>query len=134
MLKRDEGTMGLYKCIKQHLSKNEVTLREYMYEPGEIDFLFKDPGEDFIQIGTYRRAFVGDMQEQLNKAHGGDLMRQYATQKTTPVDRSIVYRTEKIYIKQNIFKQFHEYILSLFRKKIKSDNETFYLEDLYENK
>ena len=131
MLKTDEGTMGLYRCIKEHEDEDPISKMEYKYFPKEVIMSFKDPGEDFVKIGTYRRAFIGDMQKRLNTAYGENLMEKYAKQKNLFVERNIVYRTEKVYIKQNIFKQFHEYILSLFRKKRKSNDEEFYLEDLY---
>lgn len=109
ILKDEPKTLYIYECLDEEVGIGLLWSEKSDLDPTKYKF-----------IHTYRRAFIGDMQEKLNRAHGTNLMEQYATQENVVNLIEQCNRQKNLCIekntKQNIFKQFHEYILSFFRK------------------
>lgn len=114
MLKDEEPPFGVYK--------NTIS--------GNVEWFKEEPGNEWIKIGTYRRAFVGDMQKELNECFKVDLMEKFAKQAPVITSRITVERIKYVYIKKNIFIQFYEFIKRLRGKKVEEDD---LIEELFEN-
>ena len=136
------------------LLKNKPEL-EYWYEcikldpenkPIKIGELIKTTQENinpeyYKLIATYRKAHIGDLQQQLNECFGRDLMKEFAENGHGNIP---VYYTryEKIYIRETILDSLKRYFknkinISSFLKKINfikkyknKKEENFYLENI----
>lgn len=118
MLKDEPKLLYIYECIKldkddpiKKVTKKEgVTNITSQHQLGEVfNTLTNDLDEEFYKpIGTYRRAFVGDMQEKIDAAMQRNMMEYYA--KNCGRYTEHIWHTVKIEVRVNIFKQFVEWI------------------------
>lgn len=124
MLRDEPATLYIYECIKIDKDDNIKTVKKidgktvigFHYQIGELFFSkTNDLNDEYYKFkGTYRPAFVGDMQEKLDKAYGHSNMRNYAEttpqpHHTTIYDYKIIY--EKVtcwqFLKKWFNKTFH---------------------------
>lgn len=110
MILRDEPDFQYwYKCIKED-EKNGVNKGRF------VQRLKKDLDDDehYKLVAICRQAFVGDMQEQLNKAAGTNLMEKFAKSASQGQNTRIVY-LEKI-IRQTFPEYLRERRINFFQK------------------
>ena len=124
MLKNEPPIIYMYKCIK---SKGD-------WSQGDV---FTHPADDldsnyFIPIGTYRKAFIGDMQERIDEAMKMDVMKHYAETVPGFVSQLIVH--VPYYIKADYtLKGFIAHIKEK-RKQRRKDKEDKVLDELFYGK
>jgi hypothetical protein len=126
MLRDEPELLYIYECIKvggnsSSCQKGEVIFRES-----------KELDEEYYKlIGTYRRAFVGDMQKKLDEAMECSNMERYAKSDSGLIPEHI-YHTEVVYVKITLFEQFRNWvknkIVDYIKKKHKEKEDSLYLE------
>ena len=116
MLRNEPKPLYIYKCIKKEEKGN--------YQIGEVfnDSINTLNEEYYKLIGTYRKAFVGNMQEKLNEAYGENLMEVYAKGDNHPAYSIARIKNEYVYVKRNIFIQFYEFMKFLFKGKVEKED------------
>jgi len=145
LLKEEPSLLYMYEYIKVDktkiktpkvvLRKDDVTHRLEESEEWNIgDMIYTtDTSMDkryYKFVATCRRAFIGDMQERLDKAYQCNNMERYAK-----ADRNLPLTYAKVTLlpikRSYTLRGFWTYITSFFKKKEIHD---FYLEDLLFNK
>jgi len=142
LLKEEPALLYMYEYIKEDRSKKEDLTKVIPDEWNIGDMIYTtNPSMDknyYKFAATYRRAFIGDMQEQIDKANQCNSMKVYAMSKggNIPIH---VWHKDIVYIRVNIFKQFEEWIKGKWKNiknniKKNKEEDDYYLEDLLFNK
>ena len=140
MLRDEPELLYMYEYIKVDRSKKEDLSHVIPDEWNIGDMIYTtNPLMDkqyYKFVATYRRAFVGDMQEKFDKAYKINNMKNYVD---SAGGKHVEYITKykEVIIKENIFRQFEEWIKELWERMKKKKEETkddWYLEDLLFNK
>jgi hypothetical protein len=137
MLKDEPKIQYFYKCIKVLEPKvndkgEEIYDYPYAWHIGE-QHLSENPDlstENFKCIGTYRKAFIGNMQERINKAMQRDMMKYYAENCGRYVEH--VWHTVTIEKKVGVFYFIKKWIkekLSTLKRKQKEKKDDMWLEE-----
>jgi len=141
LLKEEPSLLYMYEYIKEDKSKKEDLTKVIPDEWNIGDMIYTtNPSMDknyYKFAATYRRAFVGDMQHQFDEAYGCDNMRKFAEgEGGTRIEYVVKYK--EVIVKENIFKQFEEWIKEkwdIFRKHTKEQHwekeSDRYYEDLF---
>lgn len=119
MLRNEAPLKYMYKCIKD---KGD-------YVKGEVFCSLPfDDKKHFVQVGTFRQAFVGDMQEKINEDMKMDVMRHYAETVSNFTSQLIVH--VPYYIKADYsLKGFWQHIKDVWKEK-KEKREDRVLDEL----
>lgn len=143
MLRDEPATLYVYECIKIDKDDNIKTVKKidgktvigFHYQIGEVFFSkTKDLNDEYYKfMGTYRQAFVGDMQEKLDKAYGHSNMRHYA--ETTPQPHhTTIYDYKIIYEKVTCWKFLKNWINKKLHTSREDDDINGIDEYLFNNK
>lgn len=118
MLKDEPKLLYVYECIDKPSERGKLELIQS--ERSDLD------PEKFKFLHTYRRAFVGDMQKELNETFREDLMKKYA--ENVKPSKGYIYVDRIVYVNVSVYKQFINTIKKWFKKKEKEDT---YLDELF---
>ena len=135
--------LGILKEEPPVESMFEVLETTNTLNKGEIVYLTDEQFEERVKsgdmyapyykkIGTFRQAFVGDMQEKINEAMQRDMIKYYAINHKCYVDH--VYHTQTKYVKVSVFYFISEWIkqkLVTFKRKQKEKPDMYLEEQLF---
>jgi hypothetical protein len=117
MLKEKPELLYYYECIKDHPERqNSIGVTLTFSESAIERFPFVKNKEYYKFIATYRRAFIGDMQEELDKAMQCNNMERFAKSVTQGASGTEYIFVEKPYF--SLKDAWYEYIYFPIWKKI----------------
>jgi hypothetical protein len=125
ILRDEQEILPLYLCTNDYITKNQTILKNQF-----IRTVQKLPESNFRLVGKSRPAFIGDMQEKLNKSHRRNNMMAYINQiSSTNYPPKIVEKI--VYVKYiPIWDEFKSWITKkynkfFYKKEIELSDEEF---------